>query len=137
MMMCPKPRKMINSILCTWDPKRKKKILIGIIKKCISLWFQFTNIVSGDRNYRIFRFLQLLNYEQNNFLWAPVPFFEMSRIIIIITITCFLGMHLRYMEVPRLRGLIRATAASLTTATATWDPSHICDLHHSSQQHQI
>ena len=24
-----------------------------------------------------------------------------------------------------------------TTATATWDPSCICDLHHSSQQHQI
>ena len=24
-----------------------------------------------------------------------------------------------------------------TTATATPDPSHICDLHHSSQQHQI
>ena len=24
-----------------------------------------------------------------------------------------------------------------TTATATTDPSHICDLHHSSQQHQI
>ena len=24
---------------------------------------------------------------------------------------------------------------SYTTATATWDPSHTCDLHHSSQQH--
>ena len=24
-----------------------------------------------------------------------------------------------------------------TTATATWDPSHICDLHHSPQQHWI
>ena len=29
------------------------------------------------------------------------------------------------------RGQIRAAAA---TATATWDPSHICDLHYSSQQ---
>ena len=24
-----------------------------------------------------------------------------------------------------------------TTATATWDPSSICDLHHSSQQHWV
>ena len=35
-------------------------------------------------------------------------------------------------------GLIGTTAASLgTTATATWDPSLICDLYHSSQQCQI
>ena len=31
------------------------------------------------------------------------------------------------------RGPIGATAAGYTTATATWDLSHICDLHHSSQ----
>ena len=30
-------------------------------------------------------------------------------------------------------------ARSLTraTATATWDPSHVCELHHSSRQHRI
>ena len=33
------------------------------------------------------------------------------------------------------RGLIRAVAASLHTATATQDPSLVCDLHHSSWQH--
>ena len=32
------------------------------------------------------------------------------------------------------RGLIRASAAGLRTATATPDPSHLCDLHHSSWQ---
>ena len=32
------------------------------------------------------------------------------------------------------RGGIRAAAASLATATAMQDPSHICDLHHSSWQ---
>ena len=44
------------------------------------------------------------------------------------------------MEIPGLGvNQIRATAASLayTTATATWDPSHICNLHHSSQQQWI
>ena len=32
------------------------------------------------------------------------------------------------------RGLIEAVAATYATATATWDPSHVCDLHHSSGQ---
>ena len=35
------------------------------------------------------------------------------------------------------RGLIGAIATSYTTATATQDPSRICDLHHSSWQHWI
>ena len=35
------------------------------------------------------------------------------------------------------RGLIRATAASLCHSTATPDPSHIYELHHSSCQHWI
>ena len=35
------------------------------------------------------------------------------------------------------RGRIGATAAGYTTATATWDPSCIYELHHSSQQRQI
>ena len=34
------------------------------------------------------------------------------------------------------RGLIGA-AAAYTTATAKPDPSHVCDLHHSSQQRRI
>ena len=32
------------------------------------------------------------------------------------------------------RGQIRAAATACTTATATQDPRHICDLYHSSQQ---
>jgi len=35
------------------------------------------------------------------------------------------------------RGLMGATAATYTTATATRDPSCVCELHHSSQQGQI
>ena len=35
------------------------------------------------------------------------------------------------------RGQIGATAASLPTATATQDPSHIYDLHHNSWQCQV
>ena len=36
-----------------------------------------------------------------------------------------------------LRGQIGAMVAGYTIATAMWDPSGVCDLHHSSQQHQI
>ena len=58
----------------------------------------------------------------------------------------FLGPQLRCMEAPRL-GIklelqlpIYTTAMQLpvyTTAKAMEDPSHVCDLHHSSRQHRI
>ena len=38
------------------------------------------------------------------------------------------------MEVPKLG--VELELELPTYATATQDPSHICDLHHSSQQHQ-
>jgi len=53
---------------------------------------------------------------------------------------CFffvLGPHLLHMEVPRLGDELELQLPVYTTATATWDPRHICDPHHSSQQHQI
>ena len=46
----------------------------------------------------------------------------------------FLGLHLRHMEVPRLGAQIRVQLPAHTTATVMRDPSHICDLCHSSQQ---
>ena len=47
----------------------------------------------------------------------------------------FLGLYLRHMEVPRLE--VESELQPLAYATGTWDPSCICDLHYSSQQHQI
>ena len=41
------------------------------------------------------------------------------------------------MEVPRLGVKSELQQLTYTRATATPDPSHICDLQHSSQQHQI
>ena len=41
------------------------------------------------------------------------------------------------MEVPRLGVKSELQLPVYTTATATQDPSQVCDLHHSSQQHQI
>ena len=46
-----------------------------------------------------------------------------------------LGLHLRHMEVPRLE--VKSELQLPAYTTAMWDPSHICDLHHSSWQHGI
>ena len=40
------------------------------------------------------------------------------------------------MEVPRLGVESELQLPAYTTATETWDLSHVCDLHHSSQQFQ-
>ena len=50
---------------------------------------------------------------------------------------CFLGLYPRHMEVPSLGGRSELQLLAYTTATATQDPSLVCDLHHSSWQHQI
>ena len=51
----------------------------------------------------------------------------------------FLEPHPWHMEVPSLgvKSELQLPAYATTTATATWDPRHICSLHHSSGQHQI
>ena len=41
---------------------------------------------------------------------------------------------LQHMEIPRLGIELNLQLPTYTTATATQDPSHICDLCHSSQQ---
>ena len=41
------------------------------------------------------------------------------------------------MEIPRIGVELELQLPAYATATATSDLSHICNLHHSSQQHQI
>ena len=50
---------------------------------------------------------------------------------------CFLGPQLQHMEVSRLGAKWELQLPAYTTATAMLDPSHVCDLHHSSRQHWI
>ena len=49
----------------------------------------------------------------------------------------FSGLHLQYMEVPRLGVQSELQLLAFTTAAATLDLSCVCDLHHSSRQGQI
>ena len=52
---------------------------------------------------------------------------------------CFLGLHSRLMEIPRLgvESKLQLPAYATATATATPDLSLVWDLHHGSQQHWI
>lgn len=49
----------------------------------------------------------------------------------------FLGLHPWHMEVPKLGVESELQLLAHTTATATKDPSHVCNLHHSSWQYKI
>ena len=49
----------------------------------------------------------------------------------------FLGPYLWYMEVPRLGIELELQLLTYAIATETWDPGHVCDLRHSSQQCRI
>ena len=49
----------------------------------------------------------------------------------------FLGLLPQHKEVPRLGVKSELQLPAYTTTTATQDPSHACNLHHSSWQHQI
>ena len=49
----------------------------------------------------------------------------------------FLEPHLQHMEVPRLGVKLELQLRAYATATATIDAIRLCNLYHSSQQHQI
>ena len=63
--------------------------------------------------------------------------FSKSSFFLACLLSCFLGLHPWLMEVPRLRVKVELQLLAYTTAIAMWDPSHICNLHHSSWQCQI
>ena len=50
---------------------------------------------------------------------------------------CFLGSRPQHMEVPRRGAESELQLPARTTAAATWEASHVCDLHPSSRQHRI
>ena len=50
---------------------------------------------------------------------------------------CFLGPHPQHMEVPRRRVQSELQPLAYARATAMQDPSCVCNLQHSSRQHQI
>lgn len=60
-----------------------------------------------------------------------------SFLSLFLSFVFFFRPHQRHMEVPRLRVESELQLLVYTTATAVWNPSHICELHHSSRQHWL
>ena len=58
-------------------------------------------------------------------------------LFIFLSFLLFLGLLPRHMEVPRLGVELELQPSAYARATATPDPSLVCNLHHSSQQYQI
>ena len=56
---------------------------------------------------------------------------------VVVVVVVFLGPYPQHMEVPRIGVESGLQLPAYTTATATWDPSLVCDVHHNSQQHWI
>ena len=57
-------------------------------------------------------------------LGDPANFFFFS--------SCFLGPQLQHVEIPKLGVELQLQLLAYITATATWDLSRVCDLHHCS-----
>ena len=62
-------------------------------------------------------------------LWKYTFFFSLSLV--------FLGLYLGHMEVSRVGVESELHLLAYAMPTATQDPSHVCNLHHNSRQHQI
>ena len=66
-----------------------------------------------------------------------IDFAESQLLTFFFFFLTFLGPHRQHAEGPRLGAEMEPQLLAYTTATATWNPSLICDLHGSSQQHWI
>ena len=55
-----------------------------------------------------------------------------GKIFCLFVCFCFLGPHLEHTEVPRLGVWLEIQLLAYTTATAMWDLSRVCDLHHNA-----
>ena len=69
--------------------------------------------------------------------WVYKYLFKSLLLILFFSFFCFLELHLRHREVPRLGVESELRLPSYTTAIVTSDPSRIWNLHHSSWQHWI
>ena len=90
-------------------------------------------------------FIGIKHLEKENYnslyIWSfynLLGFLSLALILFYFCCCClFLGLYLLHMEVPRLGIKSELQPLAYTTATATPDPRHVFDLHHSSGQRWI
>ena len=69
--------------------------------------------------------------------WLFILYFQVFFCFVLFCFFGSLGPNLKHMEVPRLGVESELQLQAYTPAIATWDLSHIGDLHHSSLQRWI
>ena len=75
-----------------------------------------------------------INFPYNGFFFSFFLFLFFLFFLLFFLFFFLFFPHLWHMEVPGLGVVLELQLPTYTTATATQDPSHICDLHRSSQQ---
>ena len=60
--------------------------------------------------------------------------FNFGDFCLFVFVFVFLGPNPQHTEVPRVGVKLELYLPAYTTAIARWDPSHVCNLYHSSQQ---
>ena len=93
----------------------------------------------GSQNLDRNEFHLFLNFEfsfRRMKICAHQELWALSHFILFLFFA-FSGSHLRHMEVPRLGVELELQLPAYTMATATRDPSRVCDLHYSSWQRWV
>ena len=117
-----------------------EKILLQFMSESVQLTFPLTVLIVYGLMFRSlihFEFIFCVQFQCSNFIHLHVNCPVFLAPLIYLFIFCFLGLHLWHMEVPRLGIKLELQLLAYTTATAMQDPSHVCNLPHSSQQCQI
>ena len=78
-----------------------------------------------------------ITFQRNSNIMIPLTFLFSFFFFFFLVRVCFLGPHLWHMEVSMLGAESELQLPAYTIATAMPDPSHICNLHHSSRQRQL
>ena len=74
------------------------------------------------------------------FLYINIHIYSFIYICVVCVCVCvyfFLELQVWHMEVPRLGVELELQLLAYSTAIATWDPSLVCTIHHSSQWSRI
>ena len=77
--------------------------------------------------------ISLQQVEENTYIYIKI----LKKVCVYICPPSACCREIMHIEVPRLGVESELQLPGYTTATAVQDPSHICDLHHSSGKHQI
>ena len=102
---------------------------------CHFIMTYFVSLTFFDLKFILYKYRHW--FSLGDYHLHKISFFIPSLCLFVFLFVCFLRLHPWHMEVLRLGVKLELQLPAYTTATAMWDPSLVCDLHHSSQQCQI